>query len=94
MNQKGFSVIFLLVIIVIAALGVFGFYFIRNKNYFKTVSTDKLDETLAKDCIQGKDGNTGDNYCSNLHEPSSVCRPNTENTYSDGCTGYKPVPLQ
>lgn len=76
----------LLLLIVLAAGGYFAY-----TNFLQQPSAPRTEETStatveATNCLEGVNGNSGDNYCSNVHGSSSRCQPGFENNYPDGCT--------
>lgn len=84
-NQKGFSIILIIVFISLLIIG--GYLFFRLVASRGNSNSESIpEETADSNCTTGINGNSGDNFCSNYHEISSKCRPGMSNNYADNCT--------
>lgn len=69
-------------------LGVGGFFVYVKLIHPSTTPTIEtpLQNTQNVSCTEGIDGNSGDNFCSNYHNPASKCQPGFPDNFADGCT--------
>lgn len=88
-SKKNFLIPVIIVVILLIAGGAI---FLLKDKIFKLsgFSTQTLQQTQQPpadvNCTTGFEGNTGNNFCSNYHGGSSLCRPGMEGNYPDGCT--------
>ncbi|MBI2085818.1 hypothetical protein HYT74_00595 [Candidatus Daviesbacteria bacterium] len=71
------------IIVIFLIIGVAVFIF-KDKIFKSSVSSTQFPQDVS--CTTGFEGNAGNNFCSNYHGGSSLCRPGFEGNYPDGCT--------
>jgi hypothetical protein len=76
----------IIITVVLILIVVGGFLVFKSLPKQSPQASQSTTETAEANCTDGLEGNKGDNFCSNYHEPSSKCLPRSESIYPDGCS--------